>query len=45
MFKSDFYDENNYDDIIALHFTKYFQPWKKNNLRFYPIWEGRYKEF
>ncbi len=45
MFKNDFYDENNYDDVIALHFTNYFQPWKKNNLRFYPIWEGRYKEF
>ena len=38
-------DENNYDDVIAVHFTNYFQPWKKNNLRFYPIWNERRNNF
>ena len=44
-FANDFYDENNYDDVIAVHFTNYFQPWKKNNLRFYPIWNERRNNF
>ncbi len=31
-------DNTDYSDSIALHFFRWFTPWNKNNLRFYPIW-------
>jgi lipopolysaccharide biosynthesis glycosyltransferase len=34
-----YYDDTDYSDTIALHFFHLFQPWNKNNLRFYPIWK------
>ena len=41
-----YYDDTDYSDTIALHFFHFFQPWNKNNLRFYPKWEEYlYKRF
>ena len=34
-----YYDDTDYSDTIALHFFHFFQPWNKNNLRFYPKWK------
>jgi lipopolysaccharide biosynthesis glycosyltransferase len=36
---SGYLDNTDYSDIIALHFFRWFTPWNKNNLRFYPVWK------
>ena len=33
-----YYDDYDYNGKSIIHFLRYFAPWDKNNLRFYPIW-------
>ena len=44
-FANDYYDKNDYSNIVAVHFTNFFQPWKENNLKFYPKWMERKDNF
>jgi antitoxin component YwqK of YwqJK toxin-antitoxin module len=34
-----YYDNTDYSDKIAIHFTPFFQPWNQINTRFYPLWK------
>jgi len=44
-FANDYYDKNDYSNTVAVHFTNFFQPWKENNLKFYPKWMERKDNF